>query len=157
MTDAAVNEAPAAQWFRQSPVAPRDENHYPAPPGAGAQERSSDSRGPVPSTAGPSKGSHWAEADIAGDILAVARRVGAAEPVEIRIRPEVHDRLLRQAPGPHDRPLTTIGGIPLVVDEDLPGFPGYEIHRAPPRPRAVEEQSAGRDLRADGADNARAA
>lgn len=69
---------------------------------------------------------HWAAPDIAGDILAIARRAGAAEPVEIRLRPDVYRDLQLQRPGD---PLTDLDGIPLVVDEDLPPFPGYEVHR----------------------------
>jgi hypothetical protein len=67
---------------------------------------------------------HWAVPDIAGDILAIARRAGAAEPVEIRVRPEVHQDLGGQAGGPAD-----LDGIPLVVDDQLPSFPGFEVHR----------------------------
>jgi hypothetical protein len=68
---------------------------------------------------------HWASPDIAGDILAIARRVGAAEPVEIRVRPEVHQDLQGTAAAPP----ADLDGIPLVVDEELPAFPGYEVHR----------------------------
>jgi hypothetical protein len=68
---------------------------------------------------------HWAGPDVAGDILAIARRAGAAEPVEIRVRPEVHQDLRGTAGGqPAD-----LDGIPLVVDDQLPFFPGFEIHR----------------------------
>jgi hypothetical protein len=68
---------------------------------------------------------HWASPDIAGDILAIARRAGAAAPVEIRVRPEVQQDLR----GTAEAPPADLDGIPLVVDEDLPAFPGYEVHR----------------------------
>jgi hypothetical protein len=68
---------------------------------------------------------HWAAPDIAGDILAIARRPGAAEPVEIRVRPEVR----RDLQGAAGSPPADLDGIPLVVDEELPVFPGYEVHR----------------------------
>jgi hypothetical protein len=69
---------------------------------------------------------HWAAPDIAADLLAIARRAGAAEPVEIRVRPEVHRDMQLERPGD---PLTDLDGIPLVVDVTLPVFPGYEVHR----------------------------
>jgi hypothetical protein len=46
--------------------------------------------------------------------------------VEIRLRPDVYRDLQLERPGD---PLTDLDGIPLVVDEDLPTFPGYEVHR----------------------------
>ena len=68
---------------------------------------------------------HWAVPDIAGDILEIARRAGAAEPLEIRVRPEVLQDLGGQAGGPP----ADLDGIPLVVDDQLPSFPGFEVHR----------------------------
>jgi hypothetical protein len=84
---------------------------------------------------------HWSPPDIRGDILAVALLAGAAEPVVVHVRPEVHARI---GPGPlcpdptvrdqraaTGRPIS----IPLVVDDQLPRTPGYEVHRvAPPEP-----------------------
>jgi hypothetical protein len=79
---------------------------------------------------------HWLAPDIRGDLLAVARQAGAAEPVEIRVRPELYARIVQQARdeavSEQDAP-TDLADIPLVVDADLPAFPGYEIHRAPVR------------------------
>ena len=69
---------------------------------------------------------HWAVPDIAGDILAIARRVDAAEPVEIRVRPEVYRDLFGEPAGALQDELD---GIPLVVDGGLPTFPGFEVHR----------------------------
>jgi hypothetical protein len=68
---------------------------------------------------------HWATPHMVEDILAAARRPGAAEPTEIRVRAALHARLLQEPDA-----LLLLGGIPLVVDEELPAFPGYEIHRA---------------------------
>ncbi|MGY1619707.1 hypothetical protein ACI797_23445 [Geodermatophilus sp. SYSU D00691] len=76
---------------------------------------------------------HWHPPDVLDDILAIARRPGVAEPVEIRIRPEVRDLLVSQG---RDGPVE-LDGIRLVVDEELPAYPGYEIHRALPGPRAA--------------------
>ncbi len=86
---------------------------------------------PAPATAHPT---HWARPDIAGDVLAVARAPGAAPPRGIRIRPELHARLLAQpetAGGPSRTP-EELAGIPLVVDPTLPVVPGFEVVRARP-------------------------
>jgi hypothetical protein len=90
---------------------------------------------PHPSVARPA---HWGPPDPLGDILAIAWRPGAAAPREIRVRPEVHERVLASMP-PSDRALTeahgTVGrpvAVPLVVDPELPPFPGFEVVRALP-------------------------
>ncbi|RFU22067.1 hypothetical protein [Geodermatophilus marinus] len=62
---------------------------------------------------------------LSEELLAEARRPGAAEPVAIHVRPELHCRMKAAAVGT-DPPL------PVVVDEEIPAFPGYEIHRAAP-------------------------
>lgn len=80
------------------------------------------------STAGPSV-TH----DVRTDILSEAVRPDAGEPVMIRIRPELHARLCRECAGGTEPSL----GIPLVVDRDIPTFPGYEIHRAVPQQRSA--------------------
>lgn len=73
-----------------------------------------------------------------GDILTEAWRPGTVEPVAIHIRPEVYARMLAQmTPLARDatREHRTLGypdGIPLLVDGDLPPFPGFEVHRRPP-------------------------
>ena len=48
---------------------------------------------PAPGSAHPA---HWARPDFAGDVLAVAWAPGAAPPREIRVRPELYDRMLAQ-------------------------------------------------------------
>ena len=71
------------------------------------------------------------------DLLDAARGPGVAEPSEIRVRPELCARMQREAgwscvPVTLDAPgrINCLDGIPVVVDPDLPAFPGYEIHRA---------------------------
>jgi hypothetical protein len=68
---------------------------------------------------------HWATPHMVEDILAAARRPGVAEPTEIRIRAALYARLLQEPDA-----LVLLDGIPLVVDDQLPAFPGFEIHRA---------------------------
>lgn len=84
---------------------------------------------------GTGKVPHWAGPDVLGDILAAARRPGVADPVEIRIRPELHARLVQQLSADgllvHGAP-AELDGVSLVVDPRLPLLPGYEIHRASP-------------------------
>lgn len=82
---------------------------------------------------------HWAPPDVIGDILSEAMRPDAAEPVAVHVRPGLYALICRQCgtdkagaarctAGPWD-------GIRLVVDDDMPAIPGYEIHRAAPRDR----------------------
>jgi hypothetical protein len=71
---------------------------------------------------------HWGRPDVAGDVLAIARAAGAAPPREIRIRPELHQRLLAQLGGAG----AELAGIPLVVDPRLPATPGFEVVRVRP-------------------------
>lgn len=78
--------------------------------------------------------------DVIGDILSEARWPDAAEPVAVHVRPELYALICRQSGkgsaddagrcnnGPWD-------GIRLVVDDEMPATPGYEIHRAEPRDR----------------------
>ncbi|MGR7026473.1 hypothetical protein [Geodermatophilus sp. URMC 62] len=86
---------------------------------------------------------HRARPDLAGDLLAVAWAPGTAPPREIRLRPELHDRLRAQL-GPDVVEQGLLGdpaGVPLVVDPRLPACPGYEVLRVAPggpvRPRAA--------------------
>jgi hypothetical protein len=90
---------------------------------------------------------HWGRPDIAGDLIAVAVTPGAAPPRELRIRPELYERMLTQLT-PDER-AAVVGrrllgpspGVPVVVDPALPAFPGFEVVRARPeahgRPRAA--------------------
>ena len=77
---------------------------------------------------------HWADPHMVEDILAAARRPGAAEPTEIHVHFRIHARLLQEAGAPvivdERQRITALDGIRLVVDEGLPACPGYEIHRA---------------------------
>lgn len=59
-------------------------------------------------------------------ILQVARTQGCAPPEEIRMRPEVRDRIHREDGTPTRLELC---GIPIKVDPSIPAFPGFEIHR----------------------------
>jgi hypothetical protein len=77
---------------------------------------------------------HWAAPHMVEDILADARRPGAAEPTEIHVRSAIYLRLLREPGAPvlvdARQDISVLDGIRLLVDDDLPAFPGYEIHRA---------------------------
>jgi hypothetical protein len=86
---------------------------------------------------------HRARPHVAGDLLAVAWAPGAAPPREIRVRPELHGRLVAEL-GPAVAEQGVLGdpaGIPLVVDPELPVFPGFEVRRVrpggPARPSAL--------------------
>ena len=81
---------------------------------------------------------HWGRPDPVGDILATAWTSTAAEPREIRVRPEVYRCILAELE-PVERASVEERGrlgspvaIPLVVDAQLPAFPGFEIVRALP-------------------------
>lgn len=99
---------------------------------------------PSPDTTRPA---HWARPDAARDVLAVAWAPGLAPPREIRVRPELHDRLLAELDPVARAALVEHGvlgepaGVPLVVVPDLPDFPGFEVVRVRPdgpvRPRAA--------------------
>lgn len=72
--------------------------------------------------------------DVLDDILSEAWRRGAARPVAIHVRKELLGLLgdsdrpaVVPRPGPVDRTW-----VSLIVDDDIPPMPGYEIHRAPP-------------------------
>jgi hypothetical protein len=77
---------------------------------------------------------HWGAPHVVEDILAAARRSGAAEPTEIHVRTALHLRLLREPGAPvvvdEQRGGSSLDGIRLVVDDELPASPGFEIHRA---------------------------
>jgi hypothetical protein len=110
-------------------VVPHDPTPIPLPVPAAA---------PVVPHTSVARPAHWGPPDPLGDILAIAWRPGAAPPREIRVRPEVHERVLASMP-PSDRALTeahgTVGrpvAVPLVVDPELPPFPGFEVVRALP-------------------------
>ncbi|RBY75170.1 hypothetical protein DQ239_17690 [Blastococcus sp. TF02-09] len=81
---------------------------------------------------------HWHRPDPVGDVLAVAWRPGAAEPREIRVRPELHGQLLAEL-DPDTRAVVeachVLGhpiAVRLVVAGDLPVCPGFEVLRAGP-------------------------
>jgi hypothetical protein len=70
---------------------------------------------------------------LADDLLAVAWEPGAAPPREIRVRPELLDRLAAQlGPAVAGGLLGDPAGVPLVVDPQLPRSPGFEVRRVPP-------------------------
>ena len=60
---------------------------------------------------------HWIPRNAARDIAAEALRPDRARPTEIRVRSEVARRC---------------GGLPVVIDNTLPRYPGYEVHRERP-------------------------
>jgi hypothetical protein len=99
------------------------------------------SREPAPDRAAQHR--HWHRPDPVGDILATAWNPAAAEPREIRVRPEVYHCILAEL-DPVERALVEERGrlgspvaIPLVVDAQLPAFPGFEIVRARPHEAAA--------------------
>ena len=97
------------------------------------------SREPSPGRAAQHK--HWGRPDPVGDILATAWSSTAAEPREIRVRPEVRQCILAEL-DPAERALVEERGvlgspIPLVVEAGLPTFPGFEVVRAQPHPAAA--------------------
>ena len=79
---------------------------------------------------------HWSPPDVVGDILATARRPGLTEPVAVHVRPELLPLIRGHAdsstPATTGEVVARSAGIPFVVDDDIPGFPGFEVHRAPP-------------------------
>jgi hypothetical protein len=96
-----------------------------------------------PSSDRAAQHAHWGRPDPVGDILATAWSSAAAEPREIRVRPEVHQCILAEL-DPVERALVEERGvlgspiaIPLVVDVELPAFPGFEIVRARPHAAAA--------------------
>ncbi|MGY1590648.1 hypothetical protein ACI79D_01600 [Geodermatophilus sp. SYSU D00708] len=124
---------------RQQTPAPTAVPHDPAalPPPAGVPASATPAPPPAvphPAAAHPA---HWGPPDPLGDILATAWRPGAAPPREIRVRPEVHERVLAQLP-PSDRGSRAAQdsaghpAVPLVVDPELPPFPGFEVVRVAP-------------------------
>lgn len=67
------------------------------------------------------------------DVLAVAWAPGAAPPREIRVRPEVLERLALGRDAAGHPLLGDPAGVPVVVDPALPRCPGFEVRRVPPR------------------------
>ena len=81
---------------------------------------------------------HWVRPDIAGDLVTIAFAPGTAAPRQIRLRPELYERMLAQL-SPADRAAVVGSGtlgrphpVPLAVDPELPLFPGFEVVRARP-------------------------
>ena len=86
---------------------------------------------------------HWGRPDPLGDILATAWSSAAAEPREIRVHPEVYHRILAEL-DPVERARVEEHGVlgspvalPLVVDPQLPAFPGFEVVRVRPHAAAA--------------------
>src|SRR3712207_6250394 len=99
------------------------------------------SREATPDRAGQHR--HWGRPDPVGDILATAWNPTAAAPREIRVRPEIHHLILAEL-DPAERALAEERGmlgspiaLPLVVDPELPAFPGFEVVRARPSAAAA--------------------
>jgi hypothetical protein len=65
---------------------------------------------------------HWSAPDVPGDILAAAWRPGLPAPTEIHVRPELVPLL--------GSPRVEAPPVRVVVDEGIPAFPGYEVHRS---------------------------
>jgi len=123
---------PASWRHRAVEDTRRDDDRRPATPGPTAA-RPDAAVDPTP-LHGTAHREHWAPPAPLGDILAVAWRPGAAPPREIRARSEVYARVLAELP-PEERSRPVLGGpvgVPLVLDDDLPGYPGFEVVRARP-------------------------
>lgn len=103
---------------RRAPVADRSPVQHPVPGSARSPRR--------------------ARPDASGDVLAVAWAPGLAPPREIRVRPELYDRILTQldpavrATVVEHHVLGEPAGVPLAVDSELPPFPGFEVVRVRP-------------------------
>lgn len=68
--------------------------------------------------------------DTLGSILAIARTAGLAPPTKIRMLPGIWNRIFNESNKTIDpQDVLDIEGIEIVIDEMLPLFPGYEIHR----------------------------
>ena len=124
---------PASRRPRVVEVDRRDDARRPTTP-APVATRPDPAAQPPPPSAVAVRPAHWAPPDTLGDILAIAWRPGAAPPREIRVRSEVRDRVLAQLP-PAERDRAVVGGpagVPLVLDDELPACPGFEVVRARP-------------------------
>jgi hypothetical protein len=95
-----------------------------APTTAGSRDDRPDT-GPDPATR--------PDGDVLDVVLCEALRPGAAAPTAIHIRPELYARFSDspESGGPAPAPLRR-ADIPVVIDDEIPRSPGYEIHRAPP-------------------------
>ncbi|SET24817.1 hypothetical protein [Geodermatophilus poikilotrophus] len=97
-----------------------------------------DRRVPPQPSPGTARSQHWARPDAARDVLALAWAPGLAPPRQIRVRPELHDRLLAELDPAARVALTDHGllgepaGVPVVIDPALPGCPGFEVQRVRP-------------------------
>ena len=67
---------------------------------------------------------HWSAPDVTGDILAAARQPGLPEATEIHVRPELAPLLVEPRASAEGPP------VRVVVDDAIPTFPGFEVHRA---------------------------
>ncbi len=133
MTKAASHKAPAVRWSAPDTVGHGPGEESAASPGRPESPDQAARKGTT-DVGSAARVCHWAEPDFVGDIRAVARRAGGADPVEVRVRPELHDRLVRQLSAAGKLgggSLTDLDGVPLVVDEEIPVLPGYEVHRVP--------------------------
>ncbi len=98
------------------------------------------SREPSPDRA--AQHGHWGRPDPVGNILATAWS-SAAEPREIRVRPEIYHCILAELDHAERALLEEHGllgspiAIPVVIDTELPAFPGFEIRRARPHAAAA--------------------
>lgn len=72
---------------------------------------------------------HWQPPDPLGDLYAQTWRADRADPTAVHLRPEVYARLHAQRPNIVEP--CHLWGLTLVVDERLPAYPGFEIHRTP--------------------------
>ena len=78
---------------------------------------------------------HWQPPDALSDILREAWSPGLLAPSAIHVRPEVQRRMFTRLTGAariravDDGCIGDPHRLPLVVDDTLPTYPGYEIHR----------------------------
>jgi hypothetical protein len=72
----------------------------------------------------------WHEPDTLGQILAIARTAGCAPCTKIKMRSTTWQRIFNESNHTLDpEAVTAEEGIPIIIDDTLPLFPGFEIHR----------------------------
>lgn len=66
-------------------------------------------------------------ADLLGHITDLAFTPGATQPTEVRVRSHVAQQITDETGQPC--PTVVLGTLPVVVDDTLPHFPGFQIKR----------------------------
>jgi hypothetical protein len=86
-----------------------------------------DERLPVPE---PPRTFIWHQPDTLGVILAIAKAEGLAPPTKITMRYSTWQRIYNESNKTLDPAAVEFEeGIPIILDDSIPLFPGYQIHR----------------------------